>query len=148
MMGQSNRDILRLEARARQKVDPIVKSENIETSVREMRARLIALGEDAVLSVQKALREKPDARLAFEILKSIGVIPDRHDANGALVQQPPTESDEEADVDKMLIRLHKSAAAGAAIYRRRCPEMDAALEEVGGRLNYETGKYECVPEKS
>jgi hypothetical protein len=146
-MVKSKREVMRLEAATPGTVDPVVESKDPETHVREMRAKFFSLGDDAVLTLQAAAREG-DSRLAFDILRSIGVIPARSDANAALVQLSPVEPDEQADVDKMLVRLLKTAAERAATFRTRCPEMDADLEKVGGRINYETGTFECVPEKS
>jgi hypothetical protein len=145
-MVMSKREVMRLEAATRGTVDPVVESKDLETGVRKMRAKLFSLGDDALLTLQAAVRGG-DSRLAFEILRSMGAIPDRSAANAAL-QLPPVEPDEQADVDKMLIRLLKVAAARAAAFRTRCPELDPDLERVGGRLNYETGKFECIAEKS
>ena len=83
--GQSVRQIL---ARGEQgSLDRIVKSADVTDYVSNMRAKFIGLGEDAILAVWRAVQEAPDARLAYEILKDIGVVPNRCERNLAEIQQ-------------------------------------------------------------
>ena len=63
------------------------KSADVTDYVSNMSAMFIGLGEDAILAVWRAVQEAPDARLAYEILKDIGVVPNRCERNLAEIQQ-------------------------------------------------------------
>jgi hypothetical protein len=133
-------------ANASEVVHPATKSEAIEADVCELRERFVSLGPDAVLGVQKAIRGG-NGRLAFEVLQRIGAVPICHDANSVMVQQPQTEPDEQAEVDKMIVALYKTVALRKSVFRTPDPEMDADLDKVGGRINYDTGQFERIADK-
>jgi len=76
IQGQSIRQIAREEKRDRATVTKIVRAEEVTEYVRNMRERFYGLGEAALSAVQRAL-EAGDARLAYEHLKDIGVVPER-----------------------------------------------------------------------
>jgi hypothetical protein len=146
--GQTVRQISREEGRSRETVDRIVKSEDVANYVRDMRAKFVGLGQDALLAVQRAVRDEGDARLAYELLKDIGVVPNREERNAAPTEQSAGGYDEEAEVNKMMGRLIQTAVERARVFGTRCPELEADLEKVGGRINYETATIEPIAGKS
>jgi hypothetical protein len=74
-MGQSQREIARAEGRSRPTIARIVKSEEMQAFVLEMRERFYGLAPDALATIEYALREQKDARIAYEILRDVGVVP-------------------------------------------------------------------------
>jgi hypothetical protein len=147
VIEQSKRQIACLEASTRETVDPTVKSEDNKGYIREMRASFVGLGPDAVLAVRKAIREG-DAQLAWEILKCIGIAPNRNELNGSAAQQVAAESDMEAEVNGWMMMLGRVAIHRASVYHRTCPELDAEFEKVGIRINYATERLEPIEKKS
>ena len=57
----------------------IVRSDEMQDFVRQMRERVFGLGDCAIHALQHALREQRDGRLAFQLLLSIGVIPSQRE---------------------------------------------------------------------
>src|SRR5262245_54983840 len=66
--GQSIREISRKEGRARETVTKIVKSDEMQEFVQQMRERLYGLGIDALDAVRHGLNEKKDSQLAYRLL--------------------------------------------------------------------------------
>jgi hypothetical protein len=114
----------------------------------KVKERFFGLGDDALNAVQRAVRDEGDARLAYEILKDIGIVPSREKRNAAAMQQSAAGYDEEAEVTKMMGRLLQTAVERARVFGTRCPELEADLEKVGGRINYETAMIEPIKAKS
>jgi hypothetical protein len=75
IMGQSQREIARAEGRSRPTIARIVKSEEMQAFVQEMRERFYGLAPDALATIEYALREQKDARIAYDILRDVGVAP-------------------------------------------------------------------------
>jgi len=91
IMGQSQREIARAAGRSRPTIARIVKGEEMQAFVQEMRERFYGLAPDALATIEYALREQKDARIGLEVLRDIGVRPQK----GESVQLPattPTES--------------------------------------------------------
>ncbi|HSY66713.1 MAG TPA: helix-turn-helix domain-containing protein [Terriglobales bacterium] len=86
IMGQSQREIARAEGRSRPTIARIVKSEEMLAYVQEMRERFFGLAPDALATIEFALREQKDARIAYEILRDVGVVPRK----GEPLQLPAT----------------------------------------------------------
>jgi hypothetical protein len=103
--GESIRQIAREEKRDRETVTKIVRSEEVAEYVRNMRERFYGLGETALGAVQRAL-EQGDARLAYEHLKDIGVVPDREMTNALQRQmEAPTGTAEDQAVEREIQKL-------------------------------------------
>lgn len=77
IMGQSQREIARAEGRSRPTIKRIVKSEEMLAYIQEMRERFFGLAPDALATIECALREQKDARIAYDILRDVGVAPRR-----------------------------------------------------------------------
>ena len=75
IMGQSQREIARAEGRSRPTIAKIVKCKEMQALVQEMRERFYGLAPDALATIEYALREQKDARIAYEILRDAGVVP-------------------------------------------------------------------------
>ena len=75
ILGQSQREIARAEGRSRPTIARIVKSEEMQVYVQEMRQRFYGLGLDAIDAVQHSLRVQKDGRLGRQLLVDIGVTP-------------------------------------------------------------------------
>jgi hypothetical protein len=74
ILGQSQREIARAEGRSRPTIARIVKSEEMQAYVQEMRQRFYLLGFDALNAVQHSLQNEKDGRLGRQILVDIGVV--------------------------------------------------------------------------
>jgi hypothetical protein len=120
----------------------------VDDYICRLKERFYGLGDDALNAVQHAVREQGDARLAYQLLQDIGIVPSREERNSAAMQQSVAEHDEEAEVNKMMGRLIQAAVERARVFGTRCPELEADLEKVGGRINYETGMIEPIKAKS
>jgi hypothetical protein len=75
--GDSIRQIAREEQRDRATVTKIVRSDEMNAFVQEMRERFYALAPDALATIEYALREQKDARIGLEVLRDIGVRPSK-----------------------------------------------------------------------
>lgn len=73
--GESIRQIAREEHRDRATVTKIVRSDEMNIFVQGMRERLYGLGIDAMDAIQHGLQKQKDARLGYQLLTDIGVVP-------------------------------------------------------------------------
>jgi hypothetical protein len=85
--GDSIREIARAEKRDRATVTKIVRSDEMNAVVQEMRERYYALGFDALDAVQHTLRVRRDGGLGRQVLTDIGVIPSPEERH-AISSQP------------------------------------------------------------
>ena len=144
--GQTVRQIAREEDRARETIDRIVKSQDMADFVREMRAKFVGLGEDALAAVTSSVRGG-DAPLSYKILEAIGIVPSREETISIATQQLATQTDEEIECEKVMSRLIQATIHRHHVYRTRAPELDEAAEKVGHRINYETERFEPLDKK-
>jgi hypothetical protein len=122
--GESIRQIAREERRDRQTVTKIVRSEEVTEYVRSMRERFYGLGETALGAVQRAL-EQGDARLAYEHLKDIGVVPDREMTNAVQREmQGPTSMSEDEAVEAEARKLAYIMINRARTFGQPLPHVD------------------------
>ncbi len=148
--GKSITDISKEEERNRETVARIVHGPEMQEYVRTMRERFYGLGGDAISAIQHTLQQENDGRLGFQVLASIGVIPSPEERQLLAASLAATGSDEEAEeagVKRYLGLMMEHAIEVNSLFGRRCPELDADLEKVGGRINYETGKIEPLKKK-
>lgn len=73
--GESIRQIAREERRDRATVTKIVRSEEMNSFVHQMRERLYGLGWDALAAVEYELRVRKNGRLGYQLLADIGIVP-------------------------------------------------------------------------
>ena len=144
--GQSVRQIAREEGMARETVDRIVESQDMADFVRDMRAKFVGLGEDALAAVTSSVR-RGDAQLSYKILEAIGIVPSREETISIATQQLATQTDEEIECEKVMSRLIQATIHRHHVYRTRAPELDEAAEKVGHRINYATERFEPLDKK-
>jgi hypothetical protein len=75
ILGQSRREIARAEGRSRPTIARIVTGEEMQAFLQQMRERFCGLTPDALATLESAIREQKDARIAYEILRDVGVAP-------------------------------------------------------------------------
>jgi hypothetical protein len=85
--GESIRQIARDEQRDRATVTKIVRSDEMNAFVQELREHYYALGTDAMDAVQHALQVERDGRLGRQLLADIGVIPSAEERYALAVEQ-------------------------------------------------------------
>src|SRR5580704_10176759 len=73
--GESIREIARVEGRDRATVTKIVRSDEMQVFVQNLRERFYGLAFDAMNAVERSLQHQQDARLGYQLLRDIGVIP-------------------------------------------------------------------------
>jgi hypothetical protein len=73
--GHSLCEISRRTHRARQTVTKIVRAPDIQDTIQEMRAALLAESGDWVESLSRAVRHEMDGKLAFKLARAFGAIP-------------------------------------------------------------------------
>ena len=144
--GDAIRKISRDEHRSRGTVSRIVNSTEVQSYVQNLRAEYYGLGDEAMDSVRRALRQCTDGKIAYQLLADIGVVPDQKDRE-RLDVTPLAASDEEAEVQAIMGQLIQCAVYRAATFRTSLGEMGKDLEAAGGRINYQTGSIEPIDPK-
>lgn len=94
--GESNRAIAREEKVDRKTAGKIIRSQEMQELVQECRARFYALLPDAIDAVQHALRVKKDARMGYQLLTVMRVVPTLEEITPLLRTQPPQSLSDEA----------------------------------------------------
>ena len=111
--GKGIRQISREEGRSRETVTKIIRSEDVQSYIAELRESYLALGREVLAALTRALRTSRDGKLAHQVLVDIGV---------AENQAPPDATtqtrvyDEETEVLVMTGRLVQAAAIRAQTY--------------------------------
>lgn len=77
--GESIRKIAREEKRDRETVRRVLKTEDIQLLVEQLRVKYFALGSAALDAVQHQLSVNKNSRLGMEILTNIGVVPSKRE---------------------------------------------------------------------
>jgi hypothetical protein len=145
--GKSLKDIGKEEGRNRETVARIVHGPEMQQHVRAMRERWFGLAPAAISAVQHALTEQKDGRLGFQLLFSIGVIPSPEERQTLIVSELQTGLEEDARVKKIIAALIEMTVERAGIYGFREKELEEDLKQVGGQINYTTGKIEPLGKK-
>ena len=73
--GESIRKIAREEKRDRETIARIVRSDEVQSYVQEMREQSFGLGSDAISGMRKKLESGKDGWLNHQVLMDIGVVP-------------------------------------------------------------------------
>jgi hypothetical protein len=155
--GDSIRQIAREEKRDRATITKIVRSEEMQTFVQEMRERYYGLGFDALNAIQHTLQVRKDGGLGRQVLTDIGVIPSAEE-RFAIATQPmnietaaltPFEvamiADEEGQMRRVAYGCACAMEAGAAAFGISLPTpnevrhlrrvAEVADEITGGRFH-------------
>jgi predicted transcriptional regulator len=149
--GQSIRKIAREEGRDRATVTKIVRSSEVEDYIREIREQYFGLGQLALAAVRTAIREEKDGRLAYQLLKDIGVVPSSAERNLSNIQaqQQAEEDSEEARVQTWMGRLIRVVFEKSRVYGTPIGDpLEDALHSVGVKFDPETGKFTEIGKES
>jgi hypothetical protein len=134
MQGMSLRRIAEEEDRARQTVTKIVRAPEVEGCIEKLREEVIALGDEMVKSVRFAVRHELDGRLAYEMLKDIGVLQPRAQVQLNNQSQMTEEQSEEFWTEEWTKRLILMAMERNRVYGTALPEHLEELKRESERL--------------
>jgi hypothetical protein len=149
--GESIRKIAREEGRDRATVTKIVRSSEVEDYIREIREQYFGLGQLALAAVRTAIREEKDGRLAYQLLKDIGVVPSSAERNLSNIQaqQQAEEDSEEARVQTWMGRLIRVVFEKSRVYGTPIGDpLEDALHSVGVKFDPKTGKFTEIGKES
>ena len=142
--GASVRQIAKVERRDRATVSTIVKCEQMESYVQDMKERCAGLASVAMDTLEHALVIEKDSRLAYQLLRDVGVIPSLDDRRLATIPAAAVEQDKDAGVKKVMAGLAEIAFQRAHAYGTPLGQMEEDLEKAGGRLDQETGTINVI----
>jgi hypothetical protein len=130
--GESLVQIGREEHRDRDTVARIVKSDEMQEFIRQMREQFYGLAGDAIEAVRYALQNDRDGRLGFQLLTTMGVIPSEAE-RFTLTPTQDAEDAEEAAVAREVEKLAFLTINRAKIFGQTLPhvtEAEPAQEEL------------------
>jgi hypothetical protein len=128
---------------ARETVTRIVRSEDVNNYVLSLRQQFYSLGSSAITAVQKAM-DGGDARLAYQLLTDIGVIPTAQEKVVVGMQPAAAGNDKDAGVKRILEGVVHICLARAKNYGTPMGEIGTALEQAGGKFDVETGSVKIM----
>ena len=137
--GQSMRKISREEGRARETVTKIVRSDEMQLFVQQMRERFYGLGVDALAAVRHSLRQKKDGQLGYRLLSDIGVIPTQKDSS--CTQPILPEKSQEERVMVIVLRLMETVKERAQIFGMPMPETAIKVDRESVRRYLNLGQF-------
>jgi hypothetical protein len=149
--GRSIRQIAREEGRDRATITKIVRSSEVQNYVEKIREQYFGLGELALSAVRKAIQEEKDGRLAYQLLKDIGVVPSSAERNLSNIQaqQQAEEDSEEARVQTWMGRLIRVVFEKSRVYGTPIGDpLEDALGQIGVRFDPKTGKFTEIENES
>jgi hypothetical protein len=123
--GEGIRTIAREEKRDPGTVANIVRSEEVLEYTQKLRQQYYGLGELALKGLCRAVEKSSDGRLAHELLRNIGVIPNSEEAHALerRMQQAEPATEEEA-VKKEMLNLVLGAYERAKMFRQPLPSLE------------------------
>jgi hypothetical protein len=123
--GKGIRQISREEGRSRETVTKIVRSEDVQSYVADLRQQYISLGQLAVATLTRALQSSTDGKLAHQVLVDIGVV------SGANAEPLANAEayDEEREVQVMMGRLVQASIERVQAYGRPLGSIGDGLED-------------------
>ena len=149
--GESVRSIARAENRDRATVAKIVKGPEVLQLVAAIRAQFFGAAEIAMQVVLEELRNpnnKTRGQLAYQLLKDAAVIPTEHQRELLSAQQQIVPEDCHRErVKQIMSGLMEGAIARCAAYGLPLTEIEGDLKNVGGKINYETGRVEPIEDE-
>ena len=130
--GQSIRKIAREEKRDRAAVAKVIRSEDMQAFVMQMREKFYGLADLALAAVQRGL-EAGDAKLGYQILVDLGVVPKQPaplqqiDLNVAKKTEEEDTAQHEAGVRAQIGKLIEVAMNQSRVFKHPLGEFEAAL---------------------
>jgi hypothetical protein len=137
MQGMSLRRIAEEEDRARQTVTKIVRAPEVEGCIEKLREEVIALGDEMVKSVRFAVRHELDGRLAYDMLKDIGVLQPRAHVQWNNQSQMTEEQSEKFWTEEWTRRLILMAMERNRVYGTELPVHLEELKRESERISNE-----------
>jgi hypothetical protein len=125
--GKGIRQISREEGRSRETITKIVRSEDVQCYVADLKQQYVSLGHLALETLTRALRSSKDGKLAHQILVDIGV----STAQVAAEAVQSDNYDEEREVQIMMGRLVQAAAVRLKAYGLPMGELGKDLKAAG-----------------
>ncbi len=123
--GEGIRKIAREEKRDPGTVAKIVRSEEVLGYTQKLREQYYGLGELALDGLRRALEKSSDGRLARELLRNIGVIPNSEEAHALERQMQQAEpATEEQAVKAEMLKLALGAYERAKMFNMPLPALD------------------------
>ena len=134
--GASIRKISREEGRDRAAVTKVVKSEDMQALVRELREQLYGMAGQALQTVLEGMTERKNDLLAYKLLADLGVIPSPEERL-QLLATPAVNDPNQGFKDQM--------TKAAEIMVERMKIYGTPFDELGVRMNRETGELYEIP---
>jgi hypothetical protein len=131
IQGRGIRQIAREERRSRETVTKIVRSEDVQKYVAELREQYIGLGREALAALTRALRSSTDGKLAHQVLVDLDVV---HTPAPADAAAQTGAYDEETEVLIMTGRLVQAAAVRAQTYGIPLEKIGHGLKNAAKKL--------------
>lgn len=129
--GESIRSIARAERRDRATITRVVRSDQMQEYVQNMKERFVGLGCAAMDALEHGLMVEEDSRLAYQLLRDIGVFP-----SGGQVIQPQNQepmTDEDARLRQTMIKLAACAIERNRVFKTPLPNISGVEEEMADR---------------
>jgi hypothetical protein len=128
--GESIRSIAREEGRDRATVTKLVRSEQMGEYVQNMKERFIGLGSAAMDALEHALVVEKDSRLAYQVLRDIGVIPSGDQRILPANQEPMSDS----RVHEVMTKMASIAIERNRVFGTPTPDVERAEQEIEEEL--------------
>ena len=138
-LGRNQTAIAKEEKLNRETVGRIVKSEEMNAFVEEMRAQFRGLCDLAIESLRHNLQAngKEAIEIAWRVLETNGIIPPKGQAANYLPQPQDAFANESEAVQKTLSAFGRIAMERARVFNCPMPELAEAAERAGVRLHDE-----------
>ena len=122
--GEGIRKIAREEKRDPGTVAKIVRSEEVLGYTQKLREQYYGLGELALEGLRRALEKSTDGKLAHELLRNIGVIPNSEEAHALERRMQQAEPETEEEVKAEMLKLVFGAYERAKMFNMPLPALD------------------------
>lgn len=132
-LGKNQTQIAREERLNRETVGKIVRSEDMNEFVEQMRAQFRGLSELAIEALRQNLQAngKEAIEIAWRVLEANGIIPLEGQAVNQIAQDEPTEDEA---VQKLLSAFGRIAMERAKVFNTPFPELEEAAKQAGVKI--------------
>jgi len=113
LAGQSNREIARAERCGRSTVAKVVRAPDLQQHLQQVRERIWGMADSAADALHEAIVEGRDPRIAYELLRDVGVLPRAsqivYDPNGTSPSTQERRQDQMAHlIGSVMLNRHKA----------------------------------------
>ena len=134
--GQSIRSIARDEGRDRSTITKVVHSDQMQVYVQNMKERFVGLGCAAMDTLEYGLVIEKDSRLAYQLLRDIGVIVCNQQGIQPQNEEP---SDQDDRVRQVMTRIASIAIRRHEVFGVPLPDTDKVESEIEVELQRQKG---------